>query len=42
MATEIELKLTLSPHHIESLISQPLFRSRAIRALGSQELKKDG
>ncbi|MGH1430059.1 MAG: inorganic triphosphatase [Neptuniibacter sp.] len=39
MATEIELKLTLSPHHVESLISQPLFRSNVVKALGSQELK---
>ncbi len=39
MAMEIELKLTLSPHHVGSLTSQPLFRSDAIKALGTQELK---
>jgi triphosphatase len=39
MAVEVELKLTLSPHHVDSLKSQPLFRSKAIKALGEQHLK---
>ena len=38
MSLEVELKLTLSPHHVESLIRQPLFRSEQIRELGSQQL----
>lgn len=38
MAMEVELKLTLSPHHVGSLTSQPLFRSTAIKALGTQVL----
>ena len=39
MALEVELKLTLSPHHIESLKLQPLFRSKEIKELGTQVLK---
>lgn len=39
MAAEVELKLTLSPHHVESLKLQPLFRSGIIKALGQQSLK---
>ena len=39
MALEVELKLTLSPHHIESLKLQPLFQSDRVTALGSQTLK---
>jgi len=38
MSLEVELKLTLSPHHVESLKRQPLFRSEQIRELGSQQL----
>lgn len=38
MALEVELKLTLSPHHIESLIRQPLFRTDQIRELNTQNL----
>ncbi|PIE20586.1 MAG: hypothetical protein CSA61_01505 [Neptuniibacter caesariensis] len=38
MALEVELKLTLSPHHVRSLKQQPLFRSEQIRELGSQQL----
>ncbi|WP_286236603.1 inorganic triphosphatase [Neptuniibacter halophilus] len=38
MALEVELKLTLSPHHVESLKLQPLFRSAEVRELGSQRL----
>lgn len=38
MALEVELKLTLSPHHVESLKLQPLFRSSQIRELGSHHL----
>lgn len=38
MALEVELKLTLSPHHVESLKQQPLFRSEHIRELGTQRL----
>lgn len=38
MALEVELKLTLSPHHIESLIRQPLFRSEQIRELNTHQL----
>lgn len=39
MALEVELKLTLSPHHVDSLKSQPLFRTGAIKAQGEQHLK---
>ncbi|MDO6514966.1 inorganic triphosphatase [Neptuniibacter sp. 2_MG-2023] len=38
MALEVELKLTLSPHHIESLKRQPLFRSQQIRELKTEQL----
>lgn len=38
MALEVELKLTLSPHHVGSLKQQPLFRSEQIRELGQQQL----
>ncbi|WP_415889953.1 inorganic triphosphatase [Neptuniibacter sp. SY11_33] len=38
MALEVELKLTLSPHHVESLKLQPLFRSSQVRELGSHQL----
>lgn len=39
MALEVELKLTLSPHHVESLKLQPLLQSDKVTALGSQTLK---
>ena len=39
MALEVELKLTLSPHHVESLKLQPLFQSNRVKALGSQTLR---
>lgn len=38
MALEVELKLTLSPHHVSSLKQQPLFRSNSVRELGCQKL----
>lgn len=38
MALEVELKLTLSPHHVESLKQQPLFRSEQIREINTQQL----
>lgn len=39
MALEVELKLALSPHHVESLKQQPLFRSGEVKELGTQLLK---
>jgi len=39
MATEVELKLTLSPHYVESLKQHPFFRSEQIKELGCQQLK---
>lgn len=38
MALEVELKLTLSPHHVESLKRQPLFRSAQVRELKTENL----
>lgn len=38
MAKEIELKLTLSPHHVGSLLQQPVFGLPEMEALGSRTL----